>query len=287
MAKVASQHLPNLVRVVPKVYSGGLPEGEAAFQELAALGIRTIISVDGMKPEWELAQRYGLTYVHLPHGYDGIAAARSRELAKAVRDLPGPIYIHCHHGKHRSPAAAAVACVSGGLLPPEEAVSVLRLAGTSPHYRGLYQVADEALPVTREELDDLAVEFRPVSEVPPMAEAMIEMEHRLANLQRIAQAGWQVPTSHPDLVPAHEALLLRELYAEMLRSEEVAHESEAFRGWLQEGEQQLATLESLLRRRATGDEEGTLRQQLNQSQAAIESNCQGCHHQYRDLPKDR
>ena len=37
--KLVSQHLPNPVRLHPKVISGGLPEGDAAFQELADLGI--------------------------------------------------------------------------------------------------------------------------------------------------------------------------------------------------------------------------------------------------------
>jgi protein tyrosine/serine phosphatase len=70
-----------------------------------------------------------------------VPAERAAELAKAVRDLPGPIYIHCHHGKHRSPAAAAVACVAAGLLAPERAPAVLKEAGTSPNYRGLFASA--------------------------------------------------------------------------------------------------------------------------------------------------
>jgi len=286
LAKVPSQHLPNLIRVVPHVYSGGLPEGEAAFRELADLGIRTIISVDGMKPDWELAGQYGLSYVHLPHGYDGISEPRTLELAKAVRDLPGPIYLHCHHGKHRSPTAAAVACVIGGVIPPAEAEAILALAGTSPHYRGLYRAATRARPVSQQELDQVSVDFRPVAEVPPLAEAMIEMEHVWGNLQLIEKAQWQAPAAHPDLVPAHEALLLRELYAEMLRSDEVADEPEDFKRWLQEGEAHLASLESLLRRAAAGEELATVSTALTQAQLAIQANCQGCHHQFRDLPKD-
>jgi hypothetical protein len=70
--QLASQHLPNLVRVHEKVISGGLPEGDAAFQELAALGVKTIISVDGMTPDVGMAAKHGLRYVHLPHGYDGM-----------------------------------------------------------------------------------------------------------------------------------------------------------------------------------------------------------------------
>src|SRR5687767_2138199 len=43
--------LPNAHRVTEKILSGGAPAGEAAFKELADLGVKTIISVDGAKPD--------------------------------------------------------------------------------------------------------------------------------------------------------------------------------------------------------------------------------------------
>ena len=106
-----------------------------------------MISVDGAQPQVELARKYGLRYVHLPHGYDGVSEKRAQELAKAVRDLPSPIYIHCHHGKHRSPAAATVACVGAGLLQRDQGLSVLRTAGTSDHYEGLYDSAEQGTAI--------------------------------------------------------------------------------------------------------------------------------------------
>src|SRR5262249_7822843 len=97
--------LHNVFRVSDKLYSGSVPEGELGFRTLQALGIRTVISVDGARPDAATARRFGLRYVHLPFGYDGCPTARALEIIRAVRDLPGPIYLHCHHGKHRSPAA--------------------------------------------------------------------------------------------------------------------------------------------------------------------------------------
>ena len=38
----------------------------------------------------------------------GAVLMASRHLARAARTLPGPIFVHCHHGMHRGPAAAAV-----------------------------------------------------------------------------------------------------------------------------------------------------------------------------------
>src|SRR5258706_10041968 len=72
LKKLPARHLPNALQVHPQVISGGQPEGEAGFVELKGLGIKTIISVDGAKPDVEMAKKYGLRYVHLPHGYDGI-----------------------------------------------------------------------------------------------------------------------------------------------------------------------------------------------------------------------
>src|SRR5262245_14552856 len=60
--KVAAEHLLNPWRLHPKVISGGLPEGDAAFQELADLGVKTVISVDGARPDVATAKKYGLRY---------------------------------------------------------------------------------------------------------------------------------------------------------------------------------------------------------------------------------
>src|SRR5687767_5738878 len=52
--------LPNVRRLSEKLYSGGVPAGSEGFQALRRLGIRTVVSVDGMKPEVELARRHGM-----------------------------------------------------------------------------------------------------------------------------------------------------------------------------------------------------------------------------------
>src|SRR3712207_7739670 len=62
----------------------------------------TVISVDGARPDVELARKYGLRYVHLPIGYDDVTENEGRAIAKAITELPGPFYIHCHHGDRKS-----------------------------------------------------------------------------------------------------------------------------------------------------------------------------------------
>ncbi|MEZ6081685.1 MAG: hypothetical protein R3C56_40245 [Pirellulaceae bacterium] len=61
------------------------PEGAAAFNELVQLGVKTIITVDGAQPDVATAKQFGLRYVHLPHGYDGIPENRVAELAKRCK----------------------------------------------------------------------------------------------------------------------------------------------------------------------------------------------------------
>lgn len=282
--KLTSQLLPNSVQVHEKVISGGLPEGDAAFRELADRGVKTVISVDGKKPAIATAARHGLRYVHLPHGYDGIPTQRIKELAKAVRDLEGPVYIHCHHGKHRSPAAASVACVSAGLIPSSAAVSVLKVAGTSPHYRGLYAAAEHAKAFDVAVLNKLQVEFKEVQEVPPMAEAMVHLSHAHEHLRMIDANSWRTPENHPDLVPTHEALLMRELFTEMLRADEIAGQPEDFRKWLRDSETAAQELEAELRKRSTGIETPDSSAGLSQLADKISANCKSCHQKYRDVP---
>src|SRR5262249_9425334 len=146
--------LHNVFQITEKLYSGSSPEGDEGFSSLQKLGVKTIISVDGAKPDTERAHKYELRYVHLPIGYDGVPREQALRIAKAVRDLPGPIYLHCHHGKHRGPAAAAVAhlCLDDK-CPVEAALAVLKKAGTDPHYTGLYAAPVKLKRPSKEELD--------------------------------------------------------------------------------------------------------------------------------------
>jgi protein tyrosine phosphatase (PTP) superfamily phosphohydrolase (DUF442 family) len=276
--KIDNARLPNAYRLTDKVISGGQPDGEQAYADLAALGVKTVISVDGAKPDVASAKKHGLRYVHLPHGYDGVPDRRVQELAKAVRDLPGPIYIHCHHGKHRSPAAAAAACVSIGVLTSAQAQDLLTTAGTSPNYRGLYDSVRNARPLSARTLDELKVEYHETEKVPPMADAMIAIEHHHDHLKAIAAANWKSPREHPDLDPPHEALLLSEQFTELLRTEAVVKETDAFNSLVREGEAAAQELEASLRAKPFDAKRSTA------AFTKITTNCQTCHQKFRDVP---
>ena len=270
-------HLPNSVQIHPNVISGSVPASDQAFEELVKLGVKTIISVDGARPNVEAAKRYGLRYVHLPHGYAGVPQQRVMELAKAFRDFDGPIYIHCHHGKQRSPAAASVACVANGMIPPAEARTVLELAGTDYNYRGLYQSADQAKRISDATLTNLEVEFREIEQVPLVAEAMVEIERVHHELGLIAAAGWKSPNKYPNLDPAHEALMLREHFSELLRIDETQSWPLPMLDLLRSAEADAEEFESQLR-------SGAKASKRIQTAKRITAHCKACHQQFRDAP---
>jgi protein tyrosine phosphatase (PTP) superfamily phosphohydrolase (DUF442 family) len=279
--RLATQHLPNALRIHPRVISGGQPEGAAGFEELRRLGVRTIISVDGAKPDIAAAKQAGLRYVHLPHGYDGVPAARVKELAKAVRDLPGPIYIHCHHGKHRSPAAASTACVAAGLIAPDQALGVLQVAGTSDKYRGLYESVGSARQLEARLLDELQSDFPETVAIPPLAQAMVHIEHSHDRLKLLAANGWKSTTKHPDLVPAHEALILREHFTELLRTEHVKSQPEEFQQLTRTSEQAAEALEAAFNAWRPADPRP---KSIDTAFHTLTTTCAKCHETYRDVP---
>lgn len=275
---IPDEHLHNVHRVTPKIVSGSQPDTEAAFKKLGDLGVKTIISVDGAKPHVDLAARYGMRYVHLPIGYDGVQAEQGKALAKAMHELPGPIYVHCHHGKHRSAAAVAVACVLNGSLPPSHAERVLQTFGTGENYKGLWQAARDARPLTLRALRAITVKYVPVAEIGPLTDAMVQIDHRWEHLKALQAAGWNAPEHHPDLDSAHEAMLLLELYRELARpgNASVKDEPEDFHRLMRENEVAAAALHHALTATPLDRES---------AQAALKSlaaGCKSCHQSHRD-----
>jgi protein tyrosine phosphatase (PTP) superfamily phosphohydrolase (DUF442 family) len=274
--------LHNAYRVTDKVLSGAAPEGDAAFAALRALGVKTIISVDGARPDVATARKHGFRYVHLPIGYDGVAAAEGRAIAKALDELPGPIYIHCHHGQHRSASAVAVACVMNGRLKPEQAESVLKTFGTGENYTGLWASARAARPLDPAALRGVKVDYREVAPIPRMAEAMVAIDGNLDRLKLAEQANWRPPGGHPDVDPAHEALQLTEHLRELGRTHDVQGRPAAFRTMLGESEAAAKTLHESLAAWSKGGSVGTPPPQATDAMKTIAAGCSACHKSFRD-----
>lgn len=264
----------NVIRLTPGLISGSQPHGDEAFKALAGLGVRTVISVDGARPDIEAAQAYGLRYVHLPFGYDGVPIERGLEVSRAVRDLPGPIYIHCHHGVHRGPAAAAIATVAVSGWSTDQAIAFMKIAGTSPNYAGLYDsVSGMAIP-TKDDLDAADNTFPATAKVPGFIAAMVDIDRRWDHLKAVREANWQATADHPDIDPPHEALLLLELLTELNRTPEVRAKAEDFRGWMLDAERAGGDLEQALR----ADDPAAAEEAFGW----IGATCKACHGVYRN-----
>lgn len=272
--------LPNLHHLSPNVYSGGLPAGDPAFAELARLGVRTVISVDGATPDVEGARAHGLRYVHLPITYAEVSDLERLKLARAIHDLPGPVYVHCHHGKHRAPAAAAAAAVALGIISGEEGVEYMRAAGTAPDYQGLYACVRAARVASDAELAAAPAEFPPLERPRGLRGAMVQCDTAWEHVGAIRAAGWKVPADHPDLVPVAEAGIL----ADSLRvgAEETAAEPATARrahddllARLRRAAAEAAALEQALL-------DGETPAQLEARYAPVAASCKDCHAEHRD-----
>jgi protein tyrosine phosphatase (PTP) superfamily phosphohydrolase (DUF442 family) len=237
---------------------------------LAKLGVKTVVSVDGARPDVEAARRHGLRYVHIPIGYDGVPRKTGEALARLVREVSGPIYVHCHHGQHRGPAATAIACLADGGTSNIQASRILETAGTAKSYPGLWRdVAKYTPPPPGAALPELVE----VAEVESFAAAMAKIDRNFDNLKLCQQAGWSVPPGHPDVAPLQESLILKEGLRESARNL-VADRPEEFRSWLTAAADLAQAFEDALKRQDRA-QATNLMQQLDKS-------CKQCHAKYRN-----
>ncbi|RMG09256.1 MAG: hypothetical protein D6731_20075 [Planctomycetota bacterium] len=269
--------LHNVVAFAEGLLSGSAPEAPEGFRSLARLGVKTIVSVDGAVPDAEAARREGLRTIHLPIGYDGVGRRRGRELARAVslRLGEGRVYLHCHHGKHRSAAAAGVVARVLDLASAEAVADRIRVAGTSPHYRGLLRSVAEARPVPAAALGALPRTF-PQAVVPTgLVRGMTAIDEAFERLGAVRDAGWRVPPDHPDLVPAAEAGRLADLLRNLREDEEARSQPAPFGDLLAASARAAAELETAL---VAGRSESV----LEGARAKLKASCRRCHERFRD-----
>lgn len=273
--RLEAKGIENLHRLSLRFLSGGQPEGEVAFDELKKLGVKTVISVDGIPPDLEMAHNRGIRYVHLPIGYDGLKKDRLPQLLKAARELPGPIFIHCHHGKHRGPAAAAACMLAAENWTAEQAIAWLAQAGTDRGYRGLYRDVQELVIPSIEETMRLEPDFPESVPASTLVEAMLEIDERHDRLKAFAQRNWK-QSADERKAPVETVVELLEAYRELGRSAVVRTQHESFATFINDGERQLKLLQEDLE-----SADGTSATKLLQS---VSKNCKECHTRFRDMP---
>ena len=290
----APRDLPGLHNVVAyhaAFWSGGVPEGDAGFASLRALGVRTIVSVDGAVPDIERAKAAGMRYVHLPIGYDGFDDARKAELVRAVRDLPKPLYMHCHHGKHRSAGAAATVAVSLGWMTNDQGAARMKVSGTAPGYKGLWACTAKAAPMAAAVVDAASGAFPEVTRPDSFVASMVAIDEAFDRLRLAEKAGWQAPSDHPDLAPIADAGKLADLFRlidDAALKQCDASGAPAMKSWLARNAAAAAELEQVLERagaaRAKGDAAAAAREHAaaTAGMAALAADCKACHAKHRD-----
>ncbi len=270
--------ISNVVEFHESFYSGSAPRGEPGFVSLSTLGIKTIISVDGAKPDLVRADNHAMLYVHFPIGYDGVADDRKAQLVRAVRDLPKPIYLHCHHGKHRSACVAGVVAVSLGWMTNEQAAARMLVAGTSPGYKGLWTCTASAQPMSAHDIDAASDEFPKISKPDSFVDAMIEMDAIFDRLKLAQKNGWVAPPDHPDLAPLADAGAIADQLrliagpSASIRMNEVARAE--LREWIARSSATASELEELLRRNEYD--------KASRVFARLGASCTECHSKHRD-----
>lgn len=270
--------LHNVVAYHDGFYSGSVPEGDAGFDTVAGMGVKTIISVDGAAPEVEFAAVRGIRYIHLPIGYNGFDEQRKLEIARATRDAmaKGPVYVHCHHGKHRSAGAAGAAAVSLGWMTPDEAVARMKVSGTAPNYKGLYACVAASTVVGADVLDKVRATFPQAAPPKGFVKSMVELNEINEHLKLIEHAGWQAPMDHPDLVPAAEAGRMADILRVLSTGDRAASKPAGFADGLRSNSDVAQTLEDSL---AAGEKDAT---KLSALFKLVGASCKDCHVKFRD-----
>lgn len=274
--------LHNVYHLSDSVISGSEPHGEAAFAELAGMGVETILSVDGKVPDADLAARYGMRYVHVPIRYNGIEDEELLQIAKAFRELEGPFYVHCFHGKHRGPAAAAVGRVVIDGAERERVVAEMRQwCGTSRKYTGLYEtLARKPFPGAAQTAA-YGWDFPNARPMTGFRQAMVEIPRLHDDLELIADNDWAPDPAHPDIDALNDARTLLQVLRQTSELEEVAARPADFQASMAISVDAGARLVAALERLRDGAGK-TAREEALAAFDAIQGQCSSCHKTYRN-----
>lgn len=265
----ATGPVENFRQLSPTLYSGGEPVGDDAFEQLAKLGIRAIVSVDGIRPNIEMAKKHGMRYIHIPVGYDGVDPDERASLTSVARDVQGPVLIHCHHGKHRGPASAAIACMAAGAMTNAQALEYLKGVGTGAEFAGLWRDVREFKPLPA---DAKLPELVEAAKVEPYTLAMSTVDRAWDGVKACQAAGWKAPPGHADMSPAQQSVLVWEGLREARRA--LDGTDETMQKWMDEAIEHAAAM-----RQAA---EGNRPEEATAAFKRLDATCTKCHVEYRN-----
>jgi protein tyrosine phosphatase (PTP) superfamily phosphohydrolase (DUF442 family) len=271
-------HLHNVMLVRGDVVTGSRPEAAADLATLRTLGVTRVISVDGAKPNIEWAKQAGVEYVHIPTGYNGLSETQQLAIARAVREGTkhgGKVYLHCHHGKHRSAAAAACALIALGDMTPAQGEEYLHTAGTAAGYTGLWRSIVQATPASAQKIDAQPADAGMPGSDNLLGMVMSDIENAFDSLRQSQAADWGTPADHPDLIPLAEASRLKDMLEASGQHKMALTKGPEYAKLLMANLRDADAMEQLLGRNA---DKATLDEQLK----TLDTSCKACHVIYRD-----
>jgi protein tyrosine phosphatase (PTP) superfamily phosphohydrolase (DUF442 family) len=270
--------LENLLRVGERIYSGGEPNTEGLLK-LKELGITTIVSVDGLPPDLDSAEKLGLKYFHIPLGYDGIGEKERRQFATLMKHIKGKIYVHCHHGKHRGPAAVATCMIISGDLDQDQAMAYMAVAGTSRDYKGLW---DSVASIRQGEVEVGSVsDLLNRVESDDIAQYMAKLDRRWEEIQEQKKQSIDLNFGDPNKLH-QEVIAMMECLRESARSVQRDREGK----WGDTKSLQVL-VDHLLNSSATAEEFANAiksgdKKKASERFTSLAKQCKSCHEKYRD-----
>jgi cytochrome c556 len=203
-----------------------------------------------------------------------VTPERQQQLAQALANCDGPIYVHCHHGKHRSAAALGTALVRTGALTPAAAQERMKVSGTAKEYTGLWAAVADAKPMDAAALRADPKSLPSVMKVTGLVATMAEIDMVIDLVKQAKDAGWKAPADHPDLVATKETARLATLFAGLTKDAE----SNAFPADYQDKLQRSIAASAALDAAVRGNDAANAEKRLTE----LTKGCKECHVAYRD-----
>ena len=273
--------LHNVFELSDNIISGSEPHGAEGLQAIHDMGVRTILSVDGKEPDAEAAEALGMRYVHIPIQYSGFSDGELAEISKTFRELEGPFYVHCFHGKHRGPAAAAVGRVVLDGASRETAIGEMKqYCGTSEKYEGLYrEIAITPFP-SAQESETFLFDFPAVHRPEGMVGVMVQMSRAHDILVELDTRAWALDPEHPDVDALNEATKIRQAFESAQDLTQVVAGPDDLRDWMAQSLVESRELTAALERMRAGTAEAGA--EASAAFRRLKQGCTDCHAAYRD-----
>ena len=229
--------------------------------ELSALGVQKVISVDALPPESSLWGK-SIRVRHLPLGYRDLPQTLQLRLARELATDPVKTYVHCHHGKHRGPAAALAALRTLDQFDQAEAMVWLDRCGVE--YQGLRDAVQNAKPESIEKIQ-AATPLEEVAATRSLSRLMAEIDQVWDHLKKVPSPEDPVARTQKE-----DASQLVDLFR--LSSESAGPVDPAYPRQMREAIDLATELETQLQ----------LGQDAAQIRAALRASCRACHKAFRD-----